>query len=813
MLRNLLTTAWRSLWRDRSYAALNILGLALGLATCLVIGLYVAHELSYDRFHPDAERTYRLLRADAAWDSTQVATASFWTPAGAWASLDLRAPGPPGNAQTPPGLAGAIEAQFPEVEAITYLSRSDNMLVGRGDERAYVDDVVRTDAQFFSVFGGFELLHGRRDAALVGPGKAVLTASMAERLFGTEQPVGETFTLENRATYTVTGVVADPPSTSHVPFTMLLSLTDGQRALRTGSIRWYFFGQYRYVKLRPGADPAAFQRKLQAFAAANGKPARLENHLVLQALPSIHLFSAQLSDDIAPQGDVRYLTFFALVALLVLGIAGVNYTNLATAQALRRAREVGVRKTMGARRGQLAGQFLGEATLAATAALPLAVGGAALALPFVNQWTGLALSVGMLREPAVGAGLLAAVVVVGLCAGAYPAVLLSRSNPSRVLRGQGGGDPGAAWVRQGLVVFQFAASVALIIGTFAVQAQLDYVQQKRLGFDEERVVTFQSNDLGEQYATFKAAATQRAGIQHVSSGPPPGLGRLNRTVLQTDEATGERRPIHIMNVDHDYLETAGLELVAGRTFDRSRATDPEEAVVLTEAAVQALDVGESPVGQTLRLREEPQTVIGVVRDFHNQSLHAPIEPVVLDLEPGNNYTALVRLAPGRTDAGLDAVRAAWGEVLPDRPFTFSFLDQRIEAQYRAEQRLATLFAVFAGLAVCVAGLGLFGLVAYAARRRTREIGIRKVLGASVTAIVGLLSKDFLRLVGVAFVLAAPLAYLGVHAWMEQFSYRASVGSGLFLGAGACIAAAALLVVGAQAARAALTDPVSAIRQE
>jgi putative ABC transport system permease protein len=810
VLKNYLRIAWRSLWRDRGYAALNIVGLAVGLATCLVIGLYVQHEWSYDRFHPDAERTYRLIRADPTWDTTRVVTAA-WTDA----ALRVQAPGPSGNVQTPPGLAEVVAQQFPEVEAVTYVGGRGSVLLSRDDTRTYVDGVLRADAQFFEVFGGFELLQGQPGRVLDGPKKAVLTASMAERLFGTTQAVGETFTLDNRTTYTVTGIAADPPSNSHVDFSIVRSTQERRRTQRTGTpVDWVFFDSYRYVKLRPGADPAALQQKLQAYAAANGKPDFMSDRFVLQALPSIHLFSAQLNDDIAPQSDVRYLYFFGLVALLLLGIAGVNYTNLATARAMRRAREVGVRKTMGAQRSQLVGQFLGEATLATAVALPLALVLAAAAVPLVNRLADQALSAGMLAEPAVLAVGLGAVLLVGLVAGSYPAFVLARFHPVDVLGGRSApAGAGRGWLRKGLIVLQFAASVVLIIGTFAVQQQLGYIQEKRLGFDEERVITFRSDDLGDQYGTFKTVAEQQASVQRVSAGPPPGTGNLNRTIMHTDEATGERTRINVMRVDYGYLDATGMALKAGRTFQRDRPTDADEGVVVTEAAVEALGLGDSPVGTTFTLSDRERTVIGVIADFHNESLHEPVQPVVLDLEPGNQYNAVVRLASGQTEAGLDAVRDAWSQLLPERPFTYAFLDQQIEAQYRAEQRLGRLFVLFAGLAVGVAALGLFGLVAYATRRRTREIGIRKVLGATVSSIVGLLSREFLLLVAAAFLVAAPLAYLGVQAWMQQFAYRAPVGWELFLGAGACVAGAALLVTGIQAARAALTDPVRAIRQE
>jgi len=355
--------------------------------------------------------------------------------------------------------------------------------------------------------------------------------------------------------------------------------------------------------------------------------------------------------------------------------------------------------------------------------------------------------------------------------------------------------------------------VALILATLVVHAQLDYVQTKQLGFDEERVITFDKGPLGAQYAAFKEALRQRTAVASVSAGPPPGVGRKNMTMPVTHPETGAEQTISSMFVDYGYTETLGLTLQRGRSFAPDRPGDVNRSVVLSESAVDAYGLGDDPVGQQIPWGNQQRTVIGVVNDFHNESLHEAIQPIALALNPENTWMAMVRLAPGATEAGLDGVRATWSRFLPDRPFTFSFLDQRVEAQYRAEQRLATLFGGFAGLAVLVAALGLVGLAAFMAQQRTKEIGIRKALGASVASIIGLLSREFVALVAVAIGLGAPVAYWAMQQWMQNFAFQARVGVGPFVAVGAVTLAVTLLAVGYHAMRAALTDPAITLRDE
>ena len=800
MLRNYFTIAVRALRRHRGYAAINVVGLAVGLAVCLVIALYIRHEWQYDRFHRDVDRIHRVVQATPVGDAF-----------GPSAVRRLE-----GTVRTAPGLAQALEQQVPGLAQATVVNARGDRLLSRGTERLYVDRLLRADTAFFEVFDGFDVLRGDPQSALHGPGRIVLTASLAERLFGAENPVGQPVLLENEAEYTVTGVVADPPSTSHLQFEAIRSFTEGERGARYGGpIRWRYFGSHIYLALDEGADPRSVERVVRDFERRAAPDWKDEAELRLQPLTQARLYSAGLGGNIGPQGDIRYLYFFGLIGALILGIACINYMNLATARAAQRAREVGVRKTVGAGRGQLVRQFLGEAVLIATVALPVALGLAQLALPMVNDVAGTTLRLGDVPLPVGLGAAFGLVALVGLGAGSYPALVLARFRPAEVLMqaGRGGGRGRSAWLRKGLVVVQFAASVALILATLVVHAQLDYVQTKQPGFDEERVIMFDKGPLGAQYAAFKEALRQRTAVASVSAGPPPGVGRKNMTMPVTHPETGAEQTISSMFVDYGYTETLGLPLQRGRSFAPDRPGDVNRSVVLSESAVDAYGLGDDPVGQQIPWGNQQRTVIGVVNDFHNESLHEAIQPIALALNPENTWTAMVRLAPGATEAGLDGVRATWSRFLPDRPFTFSFLDQRVEAQYRAEQRLATLFGGFAGLAVLVAALGLVGLAAFMAQQRTKEIGIRKALGASVASIVGLLSREFVALVAVAIGLGAPGAYWAMQQWMQNFAFQARMGAGLFLAVGGATLAITLVAVGYHAVRAAHTDPATALRDE
>jgi len=788
MLQSYVTIALRNVHRNKGYSFINLFGLAVSLAACLILGLYVAQSLSYDRFHADADRIVRVVQYD---------------------------PDVEGHATMPPGLAGAIEENFPEVETVTENRgfAGPEQVLTRGDTYFEVDRVITVDEHFFDVFS-FPLIRGDVEAALATPNQLILTVATARRIFGDADPIGQTLRLNGTVDYTVTALAADPPPNTHLPFNMIQSPSERDRQLRTDEVKWNFFQSRIYVKLKPGVDRAAFAEKLNAFQAEHrtaeqGQPAALS----LQPLTHIYLHS-KLNGEYALTSDVRYLYIFGAAGLLILLIACVNYVNLATARGMQRAKEIGVRKVIGARRAQLVHQFLGESILLVLLALPIALVLATLALPVMNELTGQALSLRTANRPIVWLGAFGLILMVGSGAGAYPAFALSAFHPLRVLKGGGPAGRGRHWLRRGLIVFQFAASIALIAGALVVYAQLDYLQTKRLGFDTAQVVTFHApNWKWERFDAFKASLRSEPSITGVASGPPLGINWRTATLRPPVTAdSDERWDLDLLTVGYDYVETAGLELLAGRSFSREFPSDPEEAVLITASAVERLGFDDDGLGEMVDLFEE-MTVVGVVEDFHNVSLKEPLKPTAILLDPTQTGHVLVRLATGRTEAGLAALERAWTALVPERPFVFEFLDEQIQAQYLAEERLSRVFGLFAGLAVALASLGLFGLAAFAAQQRTKEIGIRKVLGANVVGLVALLSKDFLRLVAIAFVLGAPLAYFAMQRWLDDFAYRIQIGPGLFLLLGTLALGVAAAAVSYQSIRAALAEPVESLRYE
>jgi putative ABC transport system permease protein len=803
MWLNYLKVALRNARRHRGYAALNVAGLALGLACCLLIALHVQDELRYDRHHAHADRIYRVLNERASEEG-------------------VAGDGAARIAVTPPGLAPTLEREVPEVEHAVRLFDFGRTLVARGERGAYEDHVLGADPAFFDVFT-VPLVAGDARTALAEPNTLVLSASAARRHFGDADPVGQTLRLSDDTDARVTGVMADGPAQSHLRADLLLSfasveaMADDPERMRN----WVWQQFYTYVLLRTGADPAALQDKLRALiprhADAQTQPQGFRYaDFPLQPLRDVYLRSAGVTFDLAPRGDATYVYAFGAVALFILLLACVNFTNLATARAAERAREVGLRKAIGARRGQLARQFLVESALTALVATALAVGLVALALPGFNAFAGKAL--GLPASPAFWLGVGALGLGVGLLAGAYPALFLAGFQPAAVLRGAFGGIRGRPALRRGLVGFQFAVTTLLLIGTAVVYRQLDFLQHTDPGFDREQVVVLPLRG-GMDPETVKAELLRHPGVVAAAAswGVPGGIVAGDGVRLPGSEAEFST---NMFTVDLDYVRTFGMRVVAGRAFSPAFPTDAEEAFMLNETAARELGwTPETAVGQPLEWNRWDDAgvkrgrVVGVVEDFHFRSMHQAVEPLVLHVFAPAFGNVSVRVRPENLPATLAHLEATWGRHAPAWPFEYTFLDADFAALYRAEARLGQLLALFAGLAVLVACLGLLGQSAYAVRQRAKEVGVRKVLGASAASIVALLSRDTLGLVLGAFAVAAPAAYLLTSRWLEGFAYRVDLGPGVFLAAGALALAVALLTVSTQALRAAAADPVKALRSE
>jgi len=792
MLKNHFALALRHLKREKGYAAINIGGLGLGLACCFLIVLFIQHERSFDGYHANADRTYLL--------TVQIPTFQ-----------DV-------NGSTPAGLASMMEESASGVEHVVRVANRSDVPVRMPDgEVQSVGPLWLADPGIVDAFT-FEFLAGAPQTALADPSGAVLTETVAHVLFGDADPLGQTLVLTRQnLALTVTGVIADLPGNTHldvgmlVPFQALPAFA-GPEAL-TSMTDW----NYRsYVVLRDGAAPEPVAEEAAALVArAHEYEAGEEVKAQLRPLPTLH-FDTEIADrDTFQIRDPRVLWMFAAIAALILLIACVNFTNLATARAAQRAREVGVRKSLGSGRGQLISQFLAESLLMSAFAIIVGFVGVVLALPVFNDALGGTTALGLTHLGTL-VGLAVIGLGAGLVAGSYPALYLTRFSPARVLKGDLSHGGGAATLRKGLVVFQFAVSAFLLIATLTVVHQLRFMRSQDLGFAQEQVISFQATpEIYNGAEAFKQSLLSQPSVLGVAraSGLPGAVYSASNFLWPgsgTDEETAQSS--QSLLADPDYLDTVGLELADGRWFRDSEA-DIQDAYVLNETAVREMGLVD-PVGHVFRAWDRPPgTVIGVVKDFHFTTLRQPIEPLVITYRPEWMGDIAVRLAAGQVAEGLDEVQEVFAEAAPGYTFDYHFLDENFEAQYRDEVRLSTLLGFFAGVAVFIACLGIFGLAALMAARRRKEIGVRKVLGASVQNLTAMLAGDFVKLVALAFVVAAPLALLAMNRWLEGFAYASELGPGVFALAGGGVLLVALLTVSTQALRAATADPVRALRSE
>ena len=788
MLRNYLKIALRNLRRQKGYAFINIAGLAVGIACCLLIVLHVYDELSYDRYHEHADRIYRLTIQAGIFGEMPVA---------------------------PTPTAPALSEHYPEVERFTRMYRRSEVL---RQEEEYMSEerFFYADSSVFEVFT-YPLLSGNPRTALREPNTVVLTASTARRYFGDEEALGRSILLRDGTPLRVTGIAADLPSNTHLHFDFLASFASLDHNAGEASANPWRYQGFTYLLLTSPEASASLQAKLDTLTSGEWQEvARVVGwgaegfSFGLQPLTSIHLHS-HTDTEVEPTGDIRYLYLFSAVAAFVLLIACINYMNLATARSLQRTREVGVRKVLGAQREQLVRQFLSESFLLTLLALILAIVCVEALLPVYNWLTGKEMGLDLWQRPEMLVGLALVVLIVGLGAGAYPALFLSHFRPALVLKG-GVATKGGTRVRRALVTFQFAVSVALMAGTLVIQRQLDYIQTKHLGFDTEQILLLPvKGTLEQKKDAFKQELLALPGVQHVSisSGSP------NLAWGITHEHDGIEYPLRGIHVDADYLDAMGMELVAGRDFDPALASDSASFIV-NETAARLLGL-EDKVGEILEtpIYNSNDRLIGIVSDFHIASLREPIGPAFLRLASAPDFmqALVVRLEPNRIPETLQDISGVWRRFAPDFPFDYDFLDEMLREQYEAEKRLAITLGAFALVAILVACLGLFGLAAFTAESRTKEIGIRKVLGASIGSIVALLSKEFARLVILAALVTVPIVYLAMNRWLEDFAYRIEIGPGIFLLAGAFALLTALATVSYQAVKAALADPVKSLRYE
>ncbi|QJD95033.1 FtsX-like permease family protein [Mucilaginibacter robiniae] len=802
MIRNYLKTALRNLRKNKAFTLINILGLALGLATCLLIMFYVVDELSYDRYNSNANRIFRI-NTDIKFGGTTSALAI-----------------------TPPPLASALLNNFPEVEKACRLYHDYGVRIKKDNKSVQEEKVVYSDPGLFQVFT-LPLIAGNAKTALSEPNTMVITRSTALRYFNHTQVVGQTLMVNDQTPYKITGVIQDIPEQSHFHFDFFLSLASRPE---NKSTNWLNYSCNTYVLLKPNTDYLALNSKLYAFIqkVILEKDANMDldnlnktgNYIKMNLIPltSIHLQSNR-QYELGVNSSMQYIYIFSAIALFVLLIACINFMNLATARSANRAREVGVRKVLGSSRSSLVVQFMAESVIVTLVATLLAAGTAWLMLPLFNQVSGKSLAVSWHVVAVLIPVLLFVVLLVGSLAGAYPAFFLSAFQPVQVLKGKLATGFKNSGFRSFLVVFQFAISIFLIIGTLVIYHQLQYIQNKNLGFNRSQVLVVKNVQiLNQQAKTFKQEVKQLTGVENatLSGYIPTGSNRNPDEIFTTQVATPKSATItEIWPVDADYIPTMKMSMLQGRNFSKSLLTD-SSGVIINEAAARRIGDRINALDKKLYyfspVHNKEFRVIGIVKDFNFASLRDNVSPVIMAL--GDDYGALsVRLNTTNVQELVAKIEQQWKALSPNQHFDYSFMDADFDALYRSEQRMGKLFLAFTMLAIGIACLGLFGLAAYAAEQRIKEISIRKVLGADVSAIVLLLSRDFIKLVIIAILIAAPLAWLAMHQWLQGFAYRQHMSWWIFLLAGTGALLIAFGTVSSQSIKAAVANPVKSLRSE
>ncbi len=794
MLRSHFITATRNLTKHRFYSIINVLGLAIGMTCCLLIFLYVQHELSYDSFHAKADRIYRVV-------------------------TDIKTPTETLNiSSTSAPMAAYLKTDFPEVADMVRLDDA-GLLIQRGEKTFQEDQSMFADSTFFRVFD-FPLLQGNPNTALVAPFSIVLTEDAAKRYFGDEDPMGQRLRMEGDYDLTVTGVMQNVPENSNFTFDVLLSLSTRLEKLTPDrSEQWGNFGYESYVLLSEQANTSELKSKLPAFLKNYISDADRDEGMIytlfLEPFTKVYF-----SDRGAPQtGSLTNIKIFLVIAAFILLIACINFMNLATARATERAKEVGVRKVVGAMRRQLIGQFLCESLLLSLLAFGLALLAGELLLPAFNQLAGKTVASSIFQNPYYLPLFGVVALVVGLLAGLYPALVLSGFRSVAILKGRFSSSQRGVWLRKALVVAQFAISIMLVAGTAVVYTQLEYMRNQALGFKQDQmlVIDFRfDGKVQQKIETFKQQLGNNPSVQSVSaSSSVPGENN-NGAFTEIENPAGDLQAsnVNLFYVDHDFLPQYEMPLTAGRAFSRDFATDTA-ALIVNEALVKSYGYAspEDVIGKRFAQWGVEGQIIGVVKDYHFRSLQQAIEPITIRLEPSRVRFISLNLKGEDLAATVSALQQQWQTLAPQRPFNYFFLDQAFDEQYRAEARFGQLFICFAGLAIFIACLGLLGLISYTVVQRTQEIGIRKVLGATESSIVRLLSKDFLVLVLMAFVIAAPVAWYAMDQWLADFAYRTAMPWWIFALAGLLATVIAMLTVSFQSVKAALANPVDSLRNE
>jgi putative ABC transport system permease protein len=808
MIKNYLKIAWRNLLRNKAYSLINIMGLAIGLCCFLLISLYVMDEWSFDRFNPNADRIYRV-------------------------NSDIRFGGGDLHAALSSDMMGQVlKKDYPQVEQYTRIFQPGYELIKKGSSYIKESNIAYVDSTFFELFP-FPAISGNTRRALDNPNSIVITESAAKKYLGTTDVLGKTLETPdaNHSFYKITAVIKDMPQNSHFHFDLLFPM-------KNLNYQWGQFTSHNfhtYLLLTKGTDYHAFEKNFDAYILKYVLPyvqqfikinsmdefRKAGNSLVYSLTPmlKIHLYS-DYSFELAPNGNIQFVYIFSIVALFILAIACINFMNLTTARSANRAREVGIRKVLGTERRELVMQFLMESTLMVILSLGLAIGIVRLVLPLFNQVANKSMEMNQLFSPLILPLLVVLPFLVGLLAGSYPAFFLSGFRPIEVLKGKLQLGSRSGKLRSGLVVFQFTTSLLLIIGTLVIYRQLNYIQNKDIGFNKDQVLIINdAYSLNDQVNAFKNDLLELKGVKSatLSSFLPVGNSSRSDQSFFKDAAMDVKNGFDMQDwsVDYDYVQTMGMQILSGRNFSREFGSD-SSAMIINETTAKLLGY-KDPVGKRIYTTDNNNkpvslAIIGVVKNFNYESLRQNIGPLSFSLGKGGDLLSF-KISTANLTPILNRVESDWKRLAPGMPFSYRFLDDSFEEMYRTEQRTGEIVLIFSVLAILIACLGLFGLSAFMAEQRNKEIGVRKVLGATVENIVRLLSRDFVILIGVAFVIAVPLGWYGMHKWLDNFAYRIPLSWWIFAFAGLLVLGIALLTVSFQAIRAAVSNPVKALRSE
>lgn len=810
MFENYFKIAWRNLIKNKAFSIINITGLAIGLSCFLLIALYVRDEVSYDRFYPNAKNIYRV-NSDLLFGGSELHIT-----------------------QTSDMLGETLKKDYPQVLEYTRIYNSNgSKLIKKGNSYVEEPHVANADSTFFAVFQ-LPAIEGNLRTALNEPNTVVINETTAKKYFGTTHAVGKTIETNNgkNPVYKVTAVIKDIPANSHINFDFIFSMKNVD----------YPFGQHlsfnfhTYLLLRPGTDYKAFEKNFDHYIERYIIPQAKQfmninsmddfkkagNRLQFSMIPlmKIHLYS-DYNFEITPPGNIQYVYIFSAVALFILLIACINFMNLTTAKSTNRAREVGIRKVLGTSRKELITQFLFESTLLVAFSLLVAIGIVYVVIPLFNNIAGKSMYLSSLFSPTLIACFVALPFVVGLFAGFYPAFFLSAFRPIEVLKGKLVSGNGKGGIRSFLVVFQFWISIILIIGTIVIYKQLDYIQTKNLGFNKGQVLIIDNlYELQNNTEAFRNAMLQQPGVASatISSYLPVSNSSHSDQTFSKEAVMDAKNGFNMQTwtVDEDYFKTLGIELKSGRNFSREFGTD-STAIILNETAASTLGYAD-PLGKKIYSiggafgPGVTYTIIGVVKNFHFESLRKNIAPASFFLGRGGGLASF-KVTAANIPALIKEAESNWEKMAPGMPFSYRFLDESFNDMYRAETRVGQIALIFSVLAIFIACLGLFGLATFISEQRTKEIGIRKVLGASVQGIVQMLSKDFIKLVGIAFIFSAPLAWFFMHKWLQDFAYRIDLSWWIFLLAAGISLLIAIATISFQAIKAAIANPVKSLRTE